>query len=145
MDFRAPDGHAIEAGTAEHVTLEGAALTDMARQLTASGSKLTFVQLAPVISSICAKPDNYAAPSCNVKVANDKTSRPYNTIVTNLAATIPGVSTISITGAICPNGVCVSVLNGILIRFDGNHFTTPAAEWLAPVVYRQLVAVGSFQ
>jgi hypothetical protein len=55
-----------------------------------------------------------------------------------------GVSTISLTSAMCPNDVCVPVVNGILIRFDGLHFTEPAAEWLAPVIYRQLVSSGVF-
>ena len=143
-DFGAPDGRVLAQGTADNLALEGLALADLARQITESGSKLSFIQLPPLINSACAKPENYRTPGCNIAVASDSTHRPYNAILTNLAATMRGVSTISLTSAMCPNDVCVPVVNGILIRFDGLHFTEPAAEWLAPVIYRQLVSSGVF-
>jgi lysophospholipase L1-like esterase len=142
IDFRAPDGHTVKEGTAEHVTLEGAALANLARQLTASGSKLSFIRLPPLLNAKCSRPENYPATWCHVVAAHESTQAPYNAIFDKLAATLPGVSTISLTEAMCPGGICVPVVNGLLLRFDGNHFTAPAARWLAPVIYRQLVRAG---
>jgi peptidoglycan/LPS O-acetylase OafA/YrhL len=143
IDFRAPDGHTVKEGTAEHVTLEGAALANLARQLTASGSKLSFIRLPPLLNAKCSRPENYPATWCHVVAAHESTQAPYNAIFDELAATLPGVSTISLTEAMCPGGICVPVVNGLLLRFDGNHFTAPAARWLAPVIYRQLVSTGA--
>jgi hypothetical protein len=88
------------------------------------------------------KPENYFTSSCRIEAANDTMQEPYNALFDHLAATIPNVSTVSITDAICPGGVCVPVVDGMVIRYDGNHFTAAAAEWLAPTLYRQLVAAG---
>jgi hypothetical protein len=82
-----------------------------------------------------------SAAVCNVKVATDSMP-PYNALFRRIAAKVPRVSTISITDSICPNGVCTPNVNGLLVRYDGEHFSPPTAKWLAPVIYRQLVAVG---
>jgi lysophospholipase L1-like esterase len=46
-----------------------------------------------------------------------------------------------VTDTICPKGVCTPLIDGILVRYDGTHFSAQGAEWVAPAIYRQLVKV----
>jgi hypothetical protein len=48
------------------------------------------------------------------------------------------VSTISITPALCPAGVCGWDLDGLVLRFDGVHFTPDANSWLIPALRQQM-------
>jgi hypothetical protein len=40
---------------------------------------------------------------------------------------------------ICPGNVCTPVVNGIIVRYDGVHFTQQANLWLASTIYSRIV------
>jgi peptidoglycan/LPS O-acetylase OafA/YrhL len=150
-DFFAADGSVVTTGSAAYDTGEEGALMDMLGEFKLSVPKLSFLIVPPRLHSRCALAKNAASPSCNVPVddVGDSTAdsynavfKPYNAILKKIAAETPGGSTISITDTICPHRLCQREVNGILLRFDGLHFTEPAASILAPAIYRQLIGAG---
>jgi peptidoglycan/LPS O-acetylase OafA/YrhL len=132
-------------GTPGHLSAVENALTDVARNLTADGARFVIMELPPLLRIDCGKPSMSSAAACNVNVATDSVYPPYNAIFRRIAASVPRVSTISITDSICPNQVCRPNVDGRLVRYDGEHYSPPTAKWLAPIIYRQLVAVGVFK
>jgi peptidoglycan/LPS O-acetylase OafA/YrhL len=153
-DFFGSDGSVVKTGSAEYVAGEKKALTDLVHEFAPSGPRMSFLEIPPRLHSRCGAAANATSSSCNVRVdaLGDSTVasynavfKPYNAILREVAAGTPGVSTISITGAICPNRLCVPKVNGLLLRYDGLHFTAPAAVMLAPAIYRQMVGAGLFK
>lgn len=141
IDAFGPDGEVFKEGTADHVALVKSAVEAAARRLTARGARLAFIELPPLLPAACMKPAPSPTLNCSRKVADDTTDAPYNAMYRDVAANIgDGVVTISITHAICPDGICVPEVAGRLVRFDGLHFTPPAARWLATAIYRDLAA-----
>jgi len=67
---------------------------------------------------------------------------PFNALLRRLASEVHHTTTFSITDALCPNGICRAVQQGVILRYDRQHFSEPGAEWIAPRIYRQLVAIG---
>jgi peptidoglycan/LPS O-acetylase OafA/YrhL len=142
MDFVGPDGKPRLRGTPEHVRITRAALADAARELTSNGSRLAFFVLPPALNGDCGSKIPLTDPGCNVPVADDPAQAPYNDAFRQVASEVPGVTTISVNDAVCPQGTCVSRVNGLVVRFDGLHFSPDASVWLAPTLYAQLVASG---
>jgi peptidoglycan/LPS O-acetylase OafA/YrhL len=144
IDAFGPNGEVVKQGTPEHLAMTEAALDVAARALTAQGAKLVFIELSPLLPAACTKPSLPPATSCTRRVADDSVHAPYNAIFRRVAALLgDNGATISITPAICPDGICSLEVSGRLVRFDGLHFTAPAARWLAPVIYRELAAAAA--
>ena len=139
------DGRPLEAGTPEFGVVSTQALTDFARLMTAGGSRLVFLELPPVVPDGCLVPSQFYAAQCRVPVNSDAVTNQANSIFRAVAAAVPGVHSISISDAICPGGTCSPVVDGLMLRYDGNHFSEPAAEHLAPVIHQRLAAVGAFE
>ena len=137
------DGTIVPAGTAEHAALTTQALTDFARTMTAGGSRLVFVELPPVVPVACLVPSEFDAPECRIGVGSDPIANEAIDNYRAVAAAVPGVSSISISDAICPDGACTPIVDGLMLRYDGNHFSAPAAEHLAPLIYQRLAAAGA--
>jgi len=137
-------GQPVAAGTPEFQLLSTRALTDFARMMTAGGSRLVFLELPPVVPASCLVPSKLDSAQCAVPVNSDAVTNQANSIFRAVAAAVPGVSSISISDAICPAGACAPVVGGLMLRYDGDHFSGPAAEHLAPIIYQRLVAAGAF-
>ena len=154
QDVMGPDGRILPSASDENVALLDQGLVDVSRQLTSGGAGLVFVQIPPRLRNICGKQSNETSPLCRVELDTNGDSAtdtfnavfiPYNRLLRSLPAKVPGVSTVSITSAVCPNRVCTPNVSGVLLRYDGLHFTAPAARWLAPFIYRKLVGAGVFK
>jgi lysophospholipase L1-like esterase len=61
-----------------------------------------------------------------------------------LAATIPGVSAISVTSGVCPEQVCSPLVNRIFLRWDGVHFTAEGAQLMVPTLEAQLKTIAGW-
>ena len=59
-----------------------------------------------------------------------------------IAEAVPGVSTISLTSAVCPDTMCKPEVNGVVLRWDGVHFTKDGAGVMKPELQRQILALG---
>jgi hypothetical protein len=136
-------GRIVVTGTAEHEAMTAAALADFARMITASGSRLAFLELPPPIPGDCFLPNQSDRQVCHVGVDSDAVTNEATSTYRNVAAAVPGVFSISVSDGICPGGACVPIVNGLMIRYDGNHFSAPAAERLAPLIYRRLDEAGA--
>jgi len=137
MDAVGPDGRVISGGTPEHISLIERSLAEAARQLTSRGAHLVFIELPPILPADCGSREAHWSPRCHPTVREDGQA-PYNEALRRVAQAVPGVSTISITSALCPAGVCGWDLDGLVLRFDGLHFTLEANRWLVPALRQQL-------
>ena len=142
IDFVGPNRVVLATRTPEHIAVAETALEDVSRAITSKRARLAFIELPPVIPAECLKKDKEQRLHCQVPVANDVVQIPYNDVFRRLAMRVPHVSTISLTDAMCPNGVCSPELDGILIRYDGLHFSQAGNGWLAPLLYRRLIDAG---
>jgi peptidoglycan/LPS O-acetylase OafA/YrhL len=142
IDVIEPDGRVLVGGTPAHIAATEQALLDVSQRLTARGARLVFIELPPVLLPACSAPEKASAPDCRIEAARDAIHAPYNAIYQRVAARLPRVSTISITHDICPDGICTPMVAGMLLRFDGLHFTQPASLWLAPALGKRLSAAG---
>jgi SGNH domain (fused to AT3 domains) len=142
IDVIGPDGDVVESATPRHIALTEQALSDTARTITSRGAQLIFIELPPPTRADCANAARRLSADCRVPVANDRQQPPYNAMLERIATQVPRVSTISITDAVCPQEICLPEVDGMLLRYDGLHFTTAASRWLAPVLYRRLIGRG---
>jgi peptidoglycan/LPS O-acetylase OafA/YrhL len=142
IDAAGSDGQVASSGTPAHLSLTERALTDTARQLTSQGARLAFIELPPTVFSGCSAPSQRSSSSCRRGVMDDVAQTPYNELFRRISRTVPGVSTLSITDALCPAGVCTWDINGMVLRFDGLHFTPETSRWLAPTILQRLSTAG---
>jgi peptidoglycan/LPS O-acetylase OafA/YrhL len=136
------DGAFVSAGTKEHSAIERAALDEMAVGLTARGARVALMDLPPVVPYTCVAAGSLYAPECRIPAAGDPVTDEADGVYRQVSADVPGVISFSITDAVCPGGICTPIVNGMLMRYDGLHFSQPAVLYLAPVIYERLQAAG---
>jgi peptidoglycan/LPS O-acetylase OafA/YrhL len=67
----------------------------------------------------------------------------FNGVLHDVARRFPGkVSVISISNLICPNGICLPIRDGMLIRYDGQHYTATFSRWLVPQLLDRIGAAS---
>lgn len=133
----APDGSTYKSGTPQMLALEQGAMTDLAKQVTGSGAKFVLMDMPPALPTDCVDPGKMSSNHCQIKVS--AANKSYYAMYAGLAQTISGVSTFSLNDMICPGDICVPVVNGIIVRYDGIHFTQQADSWLASSIYSRIV------
>jgi hypothetical protein len=138
-------GRLLKAGSTELAAATEVSLEDVARTLTSRDASLVLVELPPALAADCTRPDHAKSQHCRVPVRDDATHASYNAIVKRLAGRLNGVTTMSLTPAICPDGWCEPYVDGVLLRADGLHFTPEAVPRLAPVVFSVLTERGLLQ
>ena len=143
IDVVAADGQVTKGGTPEHVALTEEALTEVALEFTSAGARIVIVELPPILPAKCGTPDVVDTPACQRRVDEDTVHAPYNDAFRRVADSVPGVATISIVDAICPDGVCVPELRGAVVRPDGLHFAPSSGPWLADVIDAELAKAHS--
>jgi peptidoglycan/LPS O-acetylase OafA/YrhL len=142
IDAVGPDGQTLASGTPAHMAETERSLTDTARHLTSKGARLAFIELPPVISEICGAAEKRSLPQCHMGADDDTLQNPYNALFRRVALQVPGAATISLTSALCPNGICAWEISGRVVRGDGLHFTPETSRALAPTIVQQLSAAG---
>ena len=139
-------GNRLPISSDKRVALEEQALTNVARLVTDSGSKMAFLKLPPHLNPIgptCQKPSNFNTAGCTFKIPGDGWWLSYDAMYERMATMLPGVSTLSITSAVCPDNVCAPVVAGLILRWDGLHFTADGARAIAPTLGSQILAIGA--
>jgi peptidoglycan/LPS O-acetylase OafA/YrhL len=137
------DGRTIAGGTAEHHAIVLAGLLDWARLVTAGGGKLVFLELPAELPVTCLTTAKLEAAECRIPMASDQSANEVISIYREVAAAVPGASSVSLADEICPNGFCAPLVNGLMLRYDGVHFSLPGAERLAPTLYRRIQEAGA--
>jgi len=87
--------------------------------LTAGGTRVALALPAPALT-----PDFFRRTGC------------IHAIEARVARLVPGVSAVDFERLVCPAGRCLNMVDGVLLREDGFHYTGAGAElvvrWLAP-------------
>lgn len=127
------DGRVLGAGSPQAIAALDPALRDLVLAFTRDGAKVVLLELPPQLGSDCARVLNAAEPQCTVPVSRGNASRTaYDQAYRRIASTVPGVSTVSVTEAVCPGGVCTPRPRGVLLRSDGLHYTGSGAIAVMP-------------
>jgi peptidoglycan/LPS O-acetylase OafA/YrhL len=137
----------LRPGTPEHAAALRAAYARLARQVTASGARLVFVELSPPGDSL--GPVVAAGrPAGRSLVAPGGDDVPaFNQVLRDVAAAMPGVSTVSIDDLVCPAGRCPAVTDSTgtgatVIRTDGVHLSLDYSRRIGPEVLHRIEAAA---
>jgi hypothetical protein len=67
----------------------------------------------------------------------------YNELFAQLADARDDVyGPIDLTDVVCPQQKCPLVVDGVVVRYDGGHFTATESRRLAPTLDQRLRAIG---
>lgn len=133
----------VVAGSPEYVRDTRLALDRAVEQLTTGGAQLVFIELLPRgVGVDCLEVGGPNDPSCTVGVDPNTTISIVNRIFHQIARTTPGVETVSVTDRVCPRDLCPLLIEGVVARYDGTHYTATMSRRLAPVLQRRLARVG---
>lgn len=138
-----PDGATYKTGTPRMLQIEQQALSDLAGTMTAGGAKFVLMEVPPALYSDCAQASKMMTDHCRTAIS--QTNRSYYAIYAHLAQTIPGVSSFSLNDRVCPGDVCAFVLNGLILRSDGVHFTRSADLWLAATLSGRITSAAGLR
>ena len=150
QNLKGANGEWIDRGSDAALRMSEASLGAVAREVTASGAWFILVELPPRLSLNCANAWRFDDPGCTFAFTGfgDGYQGKYDAMYERLAASIPRVSTLSLTNVVCPDGTCRPVVEGTILRWDGLHFTAQGAGLLAPVLalaIQETGAVGSLR
>ncbi|MGI5174735.1 acyltransferase family protein [Dactylosporangium sp. CA-152071] len=102
-------------------------LRAFAQTVTRAGAKLVLVAVLPLVP---AGPDclrDPAPPACSA--APDPLTEATNRIYAAVRDEVPGVTLATLQESVCPGGTCRPVVDGVLLRVDGLHFSADGARW----------------
>ena len=72
-----------------------------------------------------------AAGECPQSKPNVEAIERFNGVLHSVAEGFPGrVSVISVEDLVCPGGTCLPIRDGMLVRYDGQHYTATFSRWL---------------
>jgi hypothetical protein len=129
MAHLGPGGKVVAPLTDQWATDVHDSLRAFAQTVVRSGAELALVAvlpLAPGAPACLAQPDSRA---CGV--APDRVTLAVNRIYARVRDEVPGVALVTLQGALCPGDRCHPVVDGLLMRYDGLHFSADGARWLA--------------
>jgi peptidoglycan/LPS O-acetylase OafA/YrhL/lysophospholipase L1-like esterase len=119
--------HQVEPMSAQWSQDVHAGLRTFAQTVVQSGATLVMLAVMPQ-----APPD----PRCVKDPGSrgcwappDRLTAAANRIYEQVQAEVPGVRIVSMQDAVCPGARCRSVVAGMLLRYDGDHFTEDGARW----------------
>ncbi len=72
-----------------------------------------------------------------------RSSETYNRVLRSVAIGNAHASYVSLNDIVCPKGACPAEIDGILVRYDGVHFTEDAARWLVERLHREMEQSGA--
>jgi peptidoglycan/LPS O-acetylase OafA/YrhL len=139
------NGTVLQPGNPYRAQLIATALRRLLKRLTSTGAKVIFLIQPPL-----APPPQCAVAlgAADCRSLNFTTSDPETVdaqrIVEQVAATMRGsVYTVNVDDILCPDhGYCPAVIDGVLGRFDGIHYTYSMSVKLAPIVVDRALQMG---
>ncbi len=140
MPMRTADGRIVEPGTPEHRALVLQGLEQSYRALSARGATIVISKVVPRGKRhyrFCQEPENVGR--CAADGPGEDNYGTMDSIIEEFAARHPGVVVYDFPALVCPGGPpCPDEINGMVLRWDGSHFTHRASEWVAPRLLRQI-------
>lgn len=70
----------------------------------------------------------------------------YNSVLNTVAQHFQGrVAVISLADIVCPRGTCLPIRDGMLIRYDGQHYTATFSRWIAPQLLARIADASAMR
>lgn len=144
-DFVDAFGRVVSSGFREWLKAERRELEAFAATLTSTGARLVFMALPPLVATTeCLREDAADDPGCVLPASNDARSAQVNTVLGSVVAELPGRAfLVSLNEHICPGGLCPPKVDGVLLRYDGHHFTRAGARWAVPLLHAEMLGAGA--
>ncbi len=122
-----PDGKVVAPLSDRWATDVHDGLRAFAETVVRSGAQLALVAvlpLAPADPACLTRPDTRACGA-----APDPLTVAVDRIYARVRDEVPGVTLVTLQDALCPGGRCHPLVDGLLVRFDGLHFSADGARW----------------
>jgi hypothetical protein len=135
---------ALQPGTAERDDLVRAALRDRLRELTSDGAKVVWlITPPPGPPAECALQESRACES-RAFSTDDPVTKLTRDLVQDAVSEFDGKAvSVEIDDLVCPDdGRCPAAIAGILVRYDGIHFTARFGRQLVPEVFQRARRLG---
>ncbi|NJC74340.1 hypothetical protein HC031_32200 [Planosporangium thailandense] len=141
LDYVAPDGTMVSRRAPQWPDGVHAALRHFAEQVTQTGAVLVTPGLLPDTTSAkaCLEPHPDPKACAGFPATANPTDAILNSVYGQVAGEVPGVRLVAMQERICPNGTCPMVIDGLVVRYDGVHFTPQGARWFVSRMEPQLV------
>nr|WP_275941378.1 SGNH hydrolase domain-containing protein [Planosporangium flavigriseum] len=129
LHYAGTDSKLVEPLTPEWTAGVHGSLRHFAEQVTASGAALVTPGVLPVsLSAQACLETQKATKNCKPLPASTPTGDAANTIYQQVAGETRGMHLLGARQYICPNGTCPMVVDGLVLRYDGVHFTPQGAR-----------------
>jgi hypothetical protein len=137
IDHVGPDGGPVASLSPRWRADVEAGLRGFARDVTGSGARLAMLAVLPISPSDPACLRDHDRPECVAEP--DAPTDATNAVYREVHAAVPGTTLVSVQDEVCPGGRCRPVVgDGLLLRYDGLHFTPAGARWLVRRVEERL-------
>ena len=138
------DGELLKSGTPEHLARAEEAIRDSVAGLTTQGARAAFIEILPPGPGVtCLERDEPNTGTCTRAVDQPSRADAYNEIYRTVAsesAAVAGV--VELADLVCPDAACPLAIDGVVVRYDGGHFTATWSASLAPVLDERLRLLG---
>ena len=131
-------GRVLRPGTPEHAAALHAAYARLARQVTATGARLVFLELSPPGDSLGPVVAAGRPAGRSLVAPGGDDVQAFNKVLRDVAASTPGVSTVSLDDLVCPAGECSAVTGSTVIRTDGVHLSLAYSRRIGPEVLHRI-------
>jgi hypothetical protein len=133
----------LTSGSAQHLDAVATGLRETVDYLTSHGAKFAFIDILPPAMSVeCLETGAPLSTQCQRPVNPETGEAPYNQLFGEIAAEKPEVVEITLQDVLCPEGTCPLVVDNVVMRYDGNHFTATGSRKIAPLIYERLKTAG---
>ena len=135
------DGKQLRAGTAEHDAAKRAGFVALVDKVAGYGGRVVFLEVPPPGDQLgeavaTGRPAGRARPPV---YGNGRYVDGFNAMLRSVAADRPkAATTVSIDDLVCPGGECRPVRGGMLIRYDGVHYTVPFSRYVTPSLLQRI-------
>ena len=136
------EGNLIRRGTSEHLAAVEEELGRTIDNLTSGGAKIALIHILPPGKSVECLDAGDGLEGCVRPVTDESGEAPYNQILDAIANDRDDVVAVTLEDVVCPQHSCPLVVEGIVMRYDGGHFTGTASRYLAPILDRRLERAG---
>lgn len=139
------DDQIVPVGTTEHLAQTRTALEAVVDTLTSRGGQLVFLSVLPLGPSVACLDDNAPDSGACIRPATHHSTQivPINGLFADLDAEREEVrGVIDFTEIVCPDGECPLMLEGVVSRYDGVHFTGTQSLRMAPLLDERLRSLG---
>ena len=137
------DGAVVTRNTPQHFAETREYLDEAVDDLAAGGAEIAFIEIVPRGPGVqCLESSTPNSGDCITDITN-AFERRYNEILREAASASEHVAgTLTVESSVCPNESCPLILDGVVARYDGTHFTGTQSLRMAPILRDALAEVG---